>query len=58
MFNPAARIKQLLTEMIKHNPSIAFLSLIDKDVYYLAHDPFPAKEDDFKQYFHVHNQPK
>jgi len=57
-FNPASSTKHLLTEMIKHDPTIMFKSLEDEDMYYPAHDTFPIKEADFKQYFHVHNQPK
>jgi len=57
-FNPASSTKHLLTEMIKHDPTIMFKALEDEDMYYPAHDPFPIKEKDFQQYFHVHNQPK
>jgi len=27
-------------------------------MYYPTHDPFPNKENNFQQYFHVHGQPK
>jgi len=44
--------------MIKHDPTIMFKSLENNDMYYPTHDPFPIKEIDYQQYFHVHNQPR
>jgi len=57
-FNPAYSIKQLFSEWIKHDASIAIHSLTDDNLLYPAHKPFPTKETDFQQFFLVHSIPK
>ncbi len=57
-FNPAYNVKQLISEWIKHDASIAVHSLIDDSLLYPAHKTFPTKETDFQQFFKVHSIPK
>jgi len=58
MFNPASSMKNLLLEWIRHDPNVAVHSLTNDDLLYPAHDPFPMKETEFKEFFFVHPTPK
>jgi len=53
-FNPAASMKSLLAEWIRHDLNIAVHSLTNDDLLYPAHDPFPMKEMEFKEFFFIH----
>jgi len=57
-FNPASSVKNLLLEWIRHDPNVAVQSLTDDELLYPAHDPFPMKETEFKEFFYVHPTPK
>jgi len=53
-FNPTNKMKQLIVEMMKYDPSLAIHSLVDDEALYPQYDKFPTKEADFEQYFYVH----
>jgi len=53
-FNLASSVKNLLLEWIRHDSNIAVQSLTSEELMYPAHDPFPMKETEFKEYFFVH----
>jgi len=57
-FNPASSVKNLLLEWIRHDSNVAVQSLTDDELLYPAHDPFPMKETEFKEFFFVHPTPK
>jgi len=58
-FQPAQQMKKLASELLKHDASIIFHSLENnEDLLYPQYDPFPMKENEFKQYFFVHPIPK
>jgi len=44
--------------MMQYDNTIAFHSLVYKELLYPQYDPFPMKEKAFKTYFTVHPIPK
>jgi len=58
-FNPTHKMKQLITELMRYDPTLAIKSLTDDDdALFPQFDKFPTKETDFEQYFVVHPIPK
>ena len=55
-FNVATYTKNLFSAMLHHDETIAIKN--DHSVLYLAHDPFPKDEEQFRSYFNIHNPTK
>ncbi len=58
-FKPAQQMKKLVSELLKHDATIAFHPVENaEDILYPQDDSFPTKEKEFTQYFQVHPIPK
>jgi len=57
-FNPAVSMNNLITEWIRHDTNIAVHSLTEDDLLYPAHNPFPMKEAEFKEFLFMYPTPK
>jgi len=53
-FNPAHRVKQLITKWIHHDNTLAIQALTNDDILFPVHEPFLMKESDFVSFFYVH----
>jgi len=57
-FNPMNKMKQVITEMMRYDLSLAIHSLTEDDALFPQFDKFPMKETEFEQYFLAHPIPK
>jgi len=52
-FNPVMKMRALLVELLKYEPSIVVLNLANTTQLVLAKDKLPTNEDEFKKFFAI-----